>query len=279
MYPTLAKPVPFSIHFYTFFPSRRESWVHDEAYRTQCSLNGVTDARADSQDATSPSPRPAAALELLRGSVVRSGGVVHLMVAPTDPTCRSARLLCRRSPEFVIPTRGYYRDHGDSVWNDADTNGVAIGAEDNKRSGRRNDYDHRSSGSRGRKGKGEAEGAGRAAGKGEREYAGARGDDLAEAEHFGVEKTRHLGENDGRPGEGSSSACFLKGATGIDGRGWVERLHNWGVITACSEVVIPHEALDVRYHDLEATEDLSGAHLIPVPVIVVAGGGGIVFPV
>ncbi|CAM9750733.1 unnamed protein product, partial [Laminaria digitata] len=47
--------------------------------------------------------RPEAALELLWGSVVRTGGVAHLLATPTDVSCRGVTLLCRRGPEFAIP--------------------------------------------------------------------------------------------------------------------------------------------------------------------------------
>lgn len=54
----------------------------------------------DATDGSKSVPlRPEAALEILRGSVVRTSGVIHLLASPTDSNCQGMSLRCRRGAD------------------------------------------------------------------------------------------------------------------------------------------------------------------------------------
>lgn len=160
--------------------------------------------------------RPEAVLELLRGCAVRTGGVVHLLPAPTDAVCRGVRLLCRRAPEFVVPpplasapetsATASRRGGGGSG------GGVAVGG-------------HRSSKTDSSSGRPRQPGR------------------------------RHSGGGEKKTGAEREAGLGVRGqsAGGGGGGDWASRLSDWGVVTTGSEVVIPHKALEVWYHDVTAT--------------------------
>lgn len=162
---------------------------------------------ADGPDSTEL--RPETALELLRGSVVRTGGVVHLLTTPTDASCRGVTLLCRRASEFVIPA--FAPASGGS--------GSSANIKDKPGSGRpRNAARNRVRGEEGRLNIGER--------RGER----ARG---------GKEEDLSSNEKD-----------------------WASLLFEWGVVTTRSEVIVPHKALEVWYHDTSLETSSEGMQLL-----------------
>lgn len=56
-----------------------------------------------------------------------------------------------------------------------------------------------------------------------------------------IGRNAHEGENCSRDVWSGEGSCYVR------------RLRDWGVVTACSGVVVPHQALDVRYYDLLST--------------------------
>lgn len=48
-------------------------------------------------------------------------------------------------------------------------------------------------------------------------------------------------------GEGTQGGGEEEGQAG----GWAERLRDWGVVTSCTEIVMPDGALEVWYYDAE----------------------------
>lgn len=195
--------------------------------------------------------RPESALELLRGCVVRSGGVVHLLHAPADAACRGVRLLCRRAPEHVVPL---------SAASSAGTIPAAGAAKSRRAGGSHRSSNEKSShgrprGTRRRSREGEDAEEKRkveACGEGETERVGAKQatavTDVACTRRQGDSVTKAIADARGSSGSGTPG-----GKTGVEKEGdWACRLSDWGAVTISSEVVVPHKALEVCYHDISA---------------------------
>lgn len=193
------------------------------------------------------------------------------MASPSDPACRKELLLCRRAPEFLLRDSGSPRDneHGVGVRSHTARDNKS-GRNEQRLSGSRQFWAGKRRGCRGRGDKEKEEGGG----------SGARGYD-EEVNTSGVGTTRLQGQGqrhrprlspekgddaclrDGGGGSSSNAGGSVIGKNGHEGEDcsrdvwlggeescYVRRLRDWGVVTACSGVVVPHEALDVRYYDL-----------------------------
>lgn len=215
-------------------------------------------ASAGEGDAAATAPlRPESALELLLGCAVRTGGVVHLLPAPTDAVCRGVRLLCRRAPEFFIPPLPPPTSEASAA---PSGGGGTAGSH-------RSSRDRSGGGGRprdaGRRRRGEGE---RSTGAGRQhlaEESEARSDVAAASR--GTTDARGGGEKESRARAGTAQATnnaakaegsgcgTRRGEPGDreagDGQDWARRLSEWGTVTTGSEVVVPHEALEVSYHD------------------------------
>lgn len=186
--------------------------------------------------------RAESALELLRGSVVRAGGVVRFLATPADPTCRSFRLLCRRASEYDIPTV-VALDEGGSATDSSATRKRAKeksryhrsrgGAENDTQKGSGRDAGDR--GNRVGKGGGRG-GAGGDKGVTRRETSGAS--TAAVAAGF-LAGGGNMGVGDGGPERNEKL-------------GWARRLREWGAVTTSSEIVVADRALEVWHHDCVA---------------------------
>ncbi|CAN0454861.1 unnamed protein product, partial [Ectocarpus sp. 8 AP-2014] len=194
--------------------------------------------------------RPESALELLRGCVVRSGGVVHLLHVPADAACRCVRLLCRRAPEHVVPL---------STDSPSGTT-PATGASASRRAG----GSHRSSN--------EKSSHGRRRGTRRRSREGEDAEEKRKVGACGEGETERLGTKQATAGTdvactrrgdsatgaivdagGSSESGIPGGKTGVEKEGdWAGLLSDWGAVTITSEVVVPHKALELSYHDISA---------------------------
>ncbi|CAM9442051.1 unnamed protein product [Pylaiella littoralis] len=204
--------------------------------------------------------RPEAVLELLRGCAVETGSVIYLLPAPTDAVCRGIRLLCRRAPEFVIPplltfspetsVASRYGGGGETA------GGGRRSSKKGSSSGRPRESGRPLGGGEGAAGEELEAGVGKRGGAPVRGPTRDRGDTekgrptrAAMAEEVGtdVRQPRHApaaATSNGRErGEGGQSA-------GGGGGDWASRLSKWGVVTTCSEIVTPHKALEVWYHDV-----------------------------
>ncbi|CAN0548727.1 unnamed protein product, partial [Ectocarpus sp. 12 AP-2014] len=164
--------------------------------------------------------------------------------------CRGVRLLCRRAPEYVIPL---------SADSPSGTT-PATGASASRRAGgfhrsRNEKTSHsRRRGTRRRSREGEdAE---------EKQKMGACGE--GETERLGTKQatagtdvacTRREDSATGAIPDavGSSESGTPGGKTSVEKEGdWAGRLSDWGAVTISSEVVVPHKALEVSYHDISA---------------------------
>lgn len=192
------------------------------------------------------------------------------MASPTDPACRRELLLCRRAREFFLPDGGSPRDseHAVGVQHDMTRDNKSERNEQRLSRSRQFRADTRR-GCRDGGYKEEEEGAG----------AGAQGYD-GEVINFGVGTTRRQGHrprlslekrgdaclrDDGGSSSNAGGSVIVIGRNAHEGEDcsrdvwsgkgscYVRRLRDWGVVTACSGVVVPHEALDVRYYDLLST--------------------------
>ncbi|CAN0152691.1 unnamed protein product, partial [Ectocarpus fasciculatus] len=211
----------------------------------ECESMAKGTAVADARSAL----RPESALELLRSCVVRSGGVVHLLHAPADAACRGVRLLCRRAPEHVVPLSAA-SSAGTTPSTGASTSRRAGGSH---RSNKEKSSHGRPRGTRRRSREGEDAEKRKvgACGEGETERLDAKQatavTDVA-CTRQGNSETRATAD-----ARGSSESGTPGGKTGVEKEGdWACRLSDWGVVTISSEVVVPHKALEVCYHDMSA---------------------------
>lgn len=225
--------------------------------------------------------RPESALELLRGSVVRTGGVVHLLATPTDATCRGVTLLCRRAPEYRIPAVAPAAAAGGSGGSAKVKNKSGSGRSRNANAARKRGGEGEGGGTNA----GERQGARRATGGGASSRSGG-----ATTHDNGA---RERVDRDGKEGKDGShrrharhSAPSVNAAAGSrcgssvgGGSGgareeakddeaspkegdWAGMLADWGVVTTLSEVVVPHKALEVWYHDAAPDTSSEGVSYI-----------------
>lgn len=233
--------------------------------------------------------RPESALELLRGSVVRTGGVVHLLATPTDVTCRGVTLQCRRAPEYRIPAVAPAAAAGGGGGGGGRDSGGSAKVKDKSGSGRPRNADAARKRGGGGEGDGtsagERQGARRATGGG----ASSRGGGATTHDNDARERVDR-DEKGGKEGKDGShrrharhSAPSVNAAVGSrcggsvgGGNGgareegkddeaspkegdWAGVLADWGVVTILSEVVVPNKALEVWYHDAAPETSSGGA--------------------
>lgn len=214
--------------------------------------------------------RPEFALGLLRGCTVRTGGVAHLLTAATDPACRGVRLLCRRAPEFVVPPLPVSASEAGAP--SSHRRGVATAAGGHRRSRKQPGGGGRPPGAGGQR----TEGGGRGAREQQtklvvevRDGAGAGRGPAGEDGDKGRQRPTRGAETAPQGGRQTGVGYARHGTAGEGGRGappaakggagdkkeeekegdWAHRLSEWGVVTTGSEVVVPHKALEVCYHD------------------------------
>lgn len=243
--------------------------VVGEADEERPSASAVLSAEAE--DIASMVPlRPESALELLRGCAVRTDGVVHLLTTATDAVCRGVRLLCRRSPGFVIPPLPVPAPEISAPSNRGSGGGGHRSSKKQPGCGRPRDTGWRT--------EGEGRGAGEQRPTGVETRDGAAGPGPAsEGGEKGKERDTRVGAvvrgGGGGGGTGvrhvqhgiAAAAAATTATVGRSGRGtpggkkggsrageegdWARRLSEWGVVTTGSEVVVPHRALEVWYRD------------------------------
>lgn len=204
--------------------------------------------------------RPESVLELLRGCAVRTGGVVHLLPTPMDAVCQGVRLLCRRAPEFVIPPL-----LTSAPETSARRGGVTAGdhrrSKKDSSSGRPRDAGRHLGGRErnageeleaGLGGTGGAPGRGPLSGRDGAEKEKSTRAAMAQGVRTDIRHTPHAPAAATHKSRGGHSA-------GGDEGDWASRLSEWGVVTSCSEVVTPHKALEVQYHDVAAAAAATAA--------------------
>lgn len=228
--------------------------------------------------------RPEAVLELLRGCAVETGSVIYLLPAPTDAVCRGIRLLCRRAPEFVIPPLLTFSPETSAAsrcgGGGETTGGGRRSSKKGSSSGRPRESGRPLGGGEGAAGEELEAGVGKRGGAPVRGPTRDRGDTekgrptrAAMADEVGtdVRQPRHApaaATSNGRErGEGGQSA---EGGGGD----WASRLSKWGVVTTCSEIVTPHKALEVWYHDVAVAAAAAAATAATAVAATTAGREG-----